>query len=325
MENENFYEILGIDKKASEKDIKTAFKKLALKYHPDKCKTPEEKERNEIEFKKISAAYDVLSDSNKRLEYDMRGDNSNCFNFQNLFNTFNMFSPLSHINITVEITMEEVYTGTIKTINYNKNILCNTCDGKGHSNLPDSIIKCVYCNGTGYYEQVINMGFMTQIIKGQCGHCQGRGATIAKPCETCNGKLYIQKQTDIKLKIPVGIVDNKTVILKEKGNMIGPNSYTDLIILTKVKPHNVFTRIGEKDLSTILSITLEEALCGFTKNIKHLDGNEIEIKTESIVNPESSIAIDKKGINNGSLYIKFNIIFPTDFASFLKNITELKI
>ena len=324
MSGENLYEILGLDKNASEKEIKTAFKKLALKYHPDKCKTPDEKESNEAEFKKISAAYDTLSNPEKRSQYDMGGVGSvGCGNANQFFNFFNVVNQSSNVMVTVQLTLEEVYTGIIKTIKYNKNVFCDTCCGKGHSNLPDSVATCQHCNGSGYFEQVLNMGFMTQVIKSHCPHCHGRGIFIIKVCETCRGNLYVSKDVSVKLKFAKGTLDGESVVLKQRGNTVGHNMHTDLIVTTQIKPHPVFTRVNQSDLLMTMDISLVEALCGFEKQFKHLDDEELTVKSESIVNPNSKLTMHNKGIKNGSLVIKFNIKFPTELTTFMKDITTL--
>lgn len=320
MSEENFYEILGVDKNASEKDIKTAFKKLALKYHPDKCITPDEKDYNDTEFKKISGAYDVLSNVDKRAQYDMKMNGGGVNHF---FNFFNVVNQSSNIMMTVQLTLEEVYTGVIKTIKYNKNVFCDTCNGKGHSNSPNSVATCQHCNGSGYFEQVLNMGFMTQVVKSHCHNCQGRGIFVIKVCEMCRGNLYITKDVSIKLKFAKGTLDGESIILKQRGNTVGHNMHTDLIVTTQVKSHPIFTRINQTDLSITMDISLVEALCGFEKQFKHLDDEELTVKSESVVNPHSKLTMHNKGIKNGSLVIKFNIKFPTELTTFMKDISSL--
>lgn len=344
MSDENLYEILGLDKNATEKDIKTAYKKLALKYHPDKCAatTPEEKDANEAEFKKMSRAYDVLSDPEKRLQYDttgvvgggsgVGGGGGGMGDLFNFFNTMHHttthggggINNAANITVTVELTLEEVYTGTVKMIKYNKNIFCETCSGKGHANTPDAVSSCAPCNGTGFFEQTINMGFMTQMIKSHCHNCRGRGVIISQVCETCKGGLFVMKQFDLKLKFAKGTQHKETVVLPQRGHTVGVNMYTDLIVTARVKSHPVFTRLNPHDLSMTMDISLLEALTGFSRTFKHLDGEEVKLESESIVNPETRMVMNDKGINGGTLFIKFHIIFPTDLAVFMKEMNTLK-
>lgn len=340
MSDENLYEILGLDKNATDKEIKTAYKKLALKYHPDKCAatTQEEKDANEAEFKKISSAYDVLSDPEKRLQYDttgvVGGVSGGGGGMGDLFNFFNTMHHTAgggtsnscgvNISVTVELSLEEVYTGTVKMIKYNKSIFCETCSGKGHANTPDSVASCSPCNGTGFFEQTINMGFMTQMIKSHCHNCRGRGVVITQVCETCKGGLFVTKQFDLKLKFAKGTQHKESVVLRQRGHTVGVNMYTDLVVTARVKSHPVFTRINQHDLSMTMDISLVDALTGFVREFKHLDGEELKVESESIVSPESRIVMKDKGINGGALFIKFHILFPTDLGVFMNEMNTLK-
>lgn len=317
----NYYEILNVNKNASLSEIKAAYKKLALKHHPDKCK-PEEREANENEFKKINLAYETLSDDSKRKDYDLQqslgGMSMNGMGSMGGFNFFNFFEQneqMYNINLTVNLTLYEVYTGIVKSVNYSKTVACDTCSCKGYLNQED-VNTCTSCNGTGFIDQIIQMGFLRQILKNQCNNCHGKGTIILKPCQSCKGNKTILKDVSVNLKFPKGIKNGDSINLNQKGNYyVGSNYTTDLIITAHIEPHPIYTRVNN-DLIMTLNITLVEALKGFTKTVKFIDDTDLEIVSTSILNPSSVMTIPNKGIKSGSLIIKFNIEFPTDLQEF---------
>lgn len=316
----NYYEILNVNKNASLSEIKAAYKKLALKHHPDKCK-PEEREANENEFKKINLAYETLSDDSKRKDYDLQQSLGSMGNIGGMgpgFNFFNFFEQneqMYNINLTVNLTLYEVYTGTVKSVNYSKTVACDTCSCKGYMNQED-VNMCTSCNGTGFIDQVIQMGFLRQILKNQCNSCNGKGTMILKPCQSCKGNKTVLKDVSVNLKFPKGIKNGESINLKQKGNYyVGSNFTTDLIITVHIEQHPIYTRVNN-DLTMTLNITLVEALKGFTKIVKFIDDTDLEIVSTSILNPSSVMTLPNKGIKSGSLIIKFNIEFPTDLQEF---------
>lgn len=314
----NLYEILQVDKNASTLEIKSSYKKLALKYHPDKCK-PEEREQNEIEFKKITNAYQTLSNDQKRREYDLK--QSGNF-FPNFFNIFEQQENMYDITVYITLTLEEVYSGVVKNVAYSKHEKCVDCNCKGYINSQD-VTKCTVCNGIGFQDQIIQMGFIQQIMKSQCNNCKGQGSIITKPCPTCTGHKYIIKEVNINLKFPKGIKNGDSVTLKNKGNYYSQiNCTTDLNVIAQVLPHKLYVRENQHDLTTVLSIKLSEALKGFSKTITFLDNSNLDIVSNSIVTPSSIITIPNKGIKNGVLFVKFNIEFPKDLSTFLSEINN---
>lgn len=328
------YETLGVSSTADDKEIKIAYRKLALKLHPDKCK-PEEKEKNEIEFKKVSLAYDVLSDSKKRQAYDLKlqgvGSGSGFFqggfggmsdnSFGNLFANF-FQNARDVLSICVNLTLDEAVIGVVKTIKYTRIEFCNTCSGKGYENDCD-VTRCSQCNGAGQLDRVVNMGFFQQVFREMCHMCNATGKMILKPCRVCNGKLTFEKETSIKIKISPGVKNNDSIVLKNKGNQVAKDIYTDLNIVVKIAKHKLYERINDKDLKTMISINLVDALCGFKKDIPYLNGESIGITQTEIVNPNSTIIIPGKGVyNGGNLHVGFNIEFPSNLSTFLKELHE---
>jgi molecular chaperone DnaJ len=288
----NFYEILQVDKNASTSEIKSSYKKLALKYHPDKCKS-EEREQNEIEFKKITNAYETLSDEHKRREYDLQQSGNFFHHFGNFFNIFEQ-ENMYDITVYISLTLEEVYTGIVKNVAYSKHEKCVDCNCKGYIS-PQDITTCSSCNGSGFFDQIIQMGFLQQLVKSQCNNCKGKGSIITKPCQTCTGHKYILREVNINLKFPQGIKNGDSVTLKNKGNYYYQmNCTTNLIVIAQVLPHELYIRENQHDLSIILHITLAEALKGFSKTITFLDNSNLDIVSNSIVTPSSIINIPNR-------------------------------
>lgn len=332
MSSPTYYEILGVENDASDKDIKAAYRKLALKLHPDKC-PPNKKEEYETEFKKVSVAYEILSNSKKRQEYDLQlqggtifqdilGGNRGHHPFESFFQFFQGTKDV--LTIHVKLTLEEVVMGVVKQQKYMRIEFCNTCGGRGFESDAD-VSMCNHCNGTGHIERVLNMGIFHQICREMCSICSATGKIILKPCQVCNGKLTFEKEANIKIKISQGVKHNDSIVLKNKGNQIAKNMYTDLNIVVKVAKHDVYERIGDTDLKTTINISLSDALCGFKRELEFLDKSKGPIIVESteILNPDSVLTIPNMGVyKNGNLYVALKIEFPTNLSTFLNEIYE---
>lgn len=327
------YETLGVESTATEKDIRNAYKKLALKLHPDKC-SAEKKEEYEAEFKKVSVAYDVLSNSKKRQEYDTRLQGGGAPSLEEMFNNMNMrggpggiFNFFQNtrdtLSVHVNLTLEDVVNGVVKQVKYMRIEFCNTCSGKGYESDAD-VTKCSHCNGSGQVDRVLNMGFFQQVFREMCGGCQATGKMILKPCQVCHGKLTFEKEATVKIKISPGVKNGDSIVLKNKGNQIAKDMYTDLNIVIKVAKHKVYERVSEKDLKTVIKISLSEALCGFEKEIPFLDGSMVKIAPKGIVNPETVTTIPDKGVykDKSHLHVSYKIEFPTNLSTFLGEIHQ---
>lgn len=323
------YEILGVDQNASDKDIKAAYRKLALKLHPDKCPS-DKKDEYEAEFKKVSVAYDVLSNPKKRQDYDLqlqggpslqdmfKGGGGGGNPFENIFNFFQGTRDVP--TVVVNLTLEDVVNGVVKSVKYMRIEFCNTCLGKGYESESD-VAKCNQCNGTGQVDRVLNMGFFQQVFREMCHNCQATGKMILKPCRVCHGKLTFEKEATVKIKISPGVKHNDSIVLKNKGNQIAQDMYTDLNIVVKVAKHKVYERISDKDLKTQVTISLSDALCGFEKELQFLDGTSFTVSSKEIVNPETVTIIENKGVyKNGKLHVMYNIEFPKELGTFLNDV-----
>lgn len=295
MAKRDYYEVLGVSKSANENEIKKAFRKKAMEYHPDKNKSPDAEEK----FKEINEAYDVLSDPSKRQKYDSFGhegvdgqgfggvDPNDIFNqffggsggfediFDNIFGGFGGFGsskkrsnePDPNLYVQISISFLDSILGCSKKIEYTINKDCASCNGTGASNESDAIRTCSRCNGSGYVIIRKKSGF--GIIQSQtiCDVCHGQGKEIVKKCHSCLGNKYLQEKQLIEVDIPVGINDKQNFVVKNKGNLI--NGYKgDLYINVDVTPSKIFERRNE---NIFVSLKVDPLMA--------IVGGEVEVPT----------------------------------------------
>lgn len=332
MEN-SLYEILGVDSSALGGDIKKAYRKLALKHHPDKV-NEEERETAEVKFKDISFAYEILSDESKRREYDISGatDGRGQENYDfsgNPFDGFytgqqefsaddfyNFFQGMGagddirgsarmerrtkDAELKVEVTLEDLYIGKVIRSASTRDILCKFCKGTGarkHA-VPKT---CGVCEGLGAVQKIrrVGPGLVTQDYV-ECSTCHGTG-NVFRPkdkCKKCQGKRVIEETKILEFDIEKGSRSGESVILQKESDEYPGKETGDVILTFNCKDHPVFTRKGD-DLYSKYKITLVEALCGFSKTlVKHLDGRGIRIETPrgKVFRPGDFIKIKGEGM-----------------------------
>lgn len=363
----DLYGLLDVDKSADDNTLKKAYRKLAVKHHPDKG-------GDEQKFKDISEAYDVLSDPNKRKTYDLGGYDAldgggggNPFSsFESMFggsmpgmsggmpdifsggmgNPFGgMMGGQNNQNMRqqnpvkiheVEVTLDDLYIGSKKTISVKSNHKCMDCSGNGY--LTNGKQLCNECQGNKYVTQTIRMGPMIQQSRRPCDMCQQKGYTIIPgyECQKCNKSGVMPNIKKYNLNIKKGNVSGKDIELKGKGDYIPElDVQGDLIIRLKEVEHDRFQR-KNNDLYTKLEIPLEEALCGTTYKLRHLNDTDIYINIDKIIKPDYIMKCDGLGMplltDNGTIYgnllIHFELIFPYRLSgeqkSTLKNVFKLK-
>lgn len=341
-EKRDYYEVLGLSKGASDDEIKKAFRKMAMKYHPDK--NPGDKEAEE-KFKEINEAYGVLSDADKKSKYDRFGhagvDPNAGFGgggfgggfsggfggFEDIFDMFtgggfggqqrrnNGPRKGQDLQKAINITFEEAAFGCKKEIEITKYVKCGTCNGEGTK--PGTSKKtCPHCNGSGQISQMQKTPFGQFQSVTQCGNCGGTGQINESPCEDCRGTGKVRKTVKIAVDIPAG-VDNESVIpirgQGEPGANGGPNG--DLYIVLNVKPHKMFKRSGS-DLYLEIPISFDQAALGADITVPTLEG-KVSYKIPAGTQPGTTFRLKGKGVKNlrndrmGDLYVKVNLEVPT--------------
>lgn len=313
MSDRDYYEILGISKSASEDDIKKAFKKSAIKFHPDKFNNAGEKEKKEAEekFKEINEAYSVLSDPSKRAQYDKMGHaafkqgagaggyGSSGFGggfegfggFEDLGDIFgsifgdrggfggfgsrsgNYAQPGADLTYQLDITLEEAAFGAEKTIKYKRSAKCKTCNGTGGE--PGSPLKeCSKCKGTGKIKTVQRTILGNFEQVAECDVCHGKGKIPDKKCKTCGGTGITMENVELKRKIPAGISTGQKLRIEGMGEASENGGPNgDLYIIINVKKHKFFTRQGD-DVYCQVPITFAIATLGGEIEVPTLEGHK---------------------------------------------------
>lgn len=282
----DYYEALGVGRGAPPADIKRAFRKLAMRYHPDRNQNDPQAE---AKFKEASEAYEILSDVDKRQRYDQFGhagvsgagvhdfahmavdDIFSMFGFGDLFGGGRQRSHGADVQTSVEITLEEVAKGTKRTITIQRNDFCDTCSGSGSA--PGSRKQsCPTCGGYGQVEQTGGLGEIFGRVITTCPSCGGRGAVIVTPCRNCRGTGRQLKERVIELSIPAGIFDGQAIRVRGEGQP-GENGRTrgDLHCYVTVKPHPFLER-QDNNLICRMPITFTQAALGATIEAPTLGG-----------------------------------------------------
>lgn len=355
MSKKDYYELLGVGKTASDDEIKKAYRKLAMKYHPDKFSkaTDKEKSEAEIKFKEINEAYQVLSDSSKKQQYDRFGHAAfenggqggyggggfNGFG-EDLGDIFSSFfgggfgggtrrrgpSPGEDLSYQLEITMEEAATGVEKTIKYARAGQCKTCHGTG-AKPGTKVNKCPKCGGSGKITKVQRTmlgNFQTEDI---CDECHGSGEIPEHKCEVCHGTRVVRENVEKTVKIPAGIDNGQKLRLTDMGEASttgGPNG--DLYIYIKIKHHEIFERDGENVYCKI-PISFNTAVIGGEIKVPTLYG-EKTIKIPSGTQTGKRFSLKDEGIVNmrtkrkGQQIVEVNIEVPVNLSDKQKDLLK---
>jgi molecular chaperone DnaJ len=343
MSKRDYYDVLGVPKAAKTDDIKSAYRKLALQYHPDRNKSAGAEER----FKEISEAYAVLSDEEKRKRYDtyghvgtedaFRGSEANFDEvfkdigfggfrdiFEQIFGGRGGFGGMGgggdpfgfgfnfgggarrrgrDVLYDVDLSLEEVLKGRKDEIELPKLEKCGNCSGSG-ATPGTKRRKCSVCNGQGQTRRVYSQNrFSTFVSLEPCQTCRGQGEIIDKPCTFCNGTGKIRKNKKIKLEIPSGVEDGMTLQLRGEGEPTETGTPGDLLIRVHVKPHSQFVRLEDGNLLHNLNLQYTDLALGTELRVPTLDGSE-KVKIPAGTQPNTILKIKGKGLPHYGNYSK---------------------
>lgn len=318
---QDLYSILGVDRSASEADLKKAYRKLAQEYHPDVNTGNAEAEQK---FKEVNLAYEILSDKKKRAQYDQFGftgngpggmgsggfsgfDPSQFEGFADIFETFfggqapgggrskpRGPQPGGDIESVLTLSLEESVFGTEKTLEITKADTCKRCEGKG-AEPNSSIITCKECGGAGQIRATRQtlLGHI-QTVRA-CPTCHGEGRIPEKPCQECHGQMRTRQKGQVTVKIPAGVENGSTIRLKEKGEAgVHGGAHGDLYLHLQVSPHPQFQRHGY-DLHSTQPIHLLQALMGATVTVQTVHG-PVDLKVPAGTQPGQTFKIKDKGV-----------------------------
>ena len=340
MADKDYYKLLGVEKGVTKDDIKKAYKKLAMKYHPDRA--PEEKKKEyEEKFKEISEAAAVLGDDKKRQQYDQFGSSSfqggkgfEGYDFSDIMSQFrsgafgdfdDIFEHLfggdgrrsgrgrrgADLLYETEITLGEAAKGTTKTLNLNQLEQCTACHGKGATKLE----SCHHCHGSGYMRRTQRTPFGLFQQTGPCPYCHGRGELPQDSCSHCAGEGVVRKRKQLEVTIPAGIEDNMRLRITGEGEIGEQNGqHGDLYVVVHIPEHEYFVRQGQ-DLHLTMPISFTQAAIGDEIEVPTIDGKAI-LTIPSGTNSETVFRLRGKGLPRvhhqvrGDQYVKVRIEVP---------------
>jgi molecular chaperone DnaJ len=318
----DYYEVLGLEKSASEDDIKRAYRRLAMKYHPDRNPGDAEAEKS---FKEAAAAYEILSDTSKRQVYDQYGHDGlkggggpapHDFSRMNVEDIFSMFNDIFagqggggggrrgpargyDLETQISLTLEEVATGCEKSVDFTRMDVCETCTGSGAK--PGSKpVKCSTCGGHGKVQQSGLGGMFRMVIA--CPACGGRGQVIKEFCASCKGKGRTPKARKLSVRVPAGIADGQAVRVRGEGEPPGPDESRDgtgargdLHVVVSVQEHRLFKRDGD-NLILELPISIAQAALGADLEVATIDGGKTTVTIPKGTQYGDHFRVDSQGL-----------------------------
>ncbi|HRH11714.1 MAG TPA: molecular chaperone DnaJ [Bacteroidia bacterium] len=353
MAKRDYYEILGVQKGASDDDIKKAYRKLAIKYHPDK--NPDDKAAEE-KFKEAAEAYEVLSNAEKKQRYDQFGhagvnggaggfSGSGGMNMDDIFSQFgDIFGGAfgfgggnggsrggrrvnrgSNLRVKVKLNLSEVANGVEKKIKVNKFVGCKTCNGSGAKN--GQYDTCKQCNGSGVITRVQQTILGAMQTQTACNGCGGEGRIIRDKCNTCHGDGVVRNEEVISINIPAGVADGMQLSMSGKGNAAPRGGINgDLLIVIEEEEHPLLKREGNH-LIYSLSISIPNAVLGTSVEIPTVDA-KVKIKIEPGTQAGKVLRLKGKGLQDvngygkGDLLVEISVFTPSNISNEEKKMME---
>lgn len=342
-EKRDYYEVLGVSRDATKDQIKDAYRKLAMQYHPDRNKSPEAEEK----FKEISEAYAVLSDDQKRQQYDMLGhqgfdqrytqeDIFRGADFDTIFgggfnDIFRMFfgggfggfgerpSRGQDLAYDLNITLEEAARGTEKEVEIPRTEKCDVCNGSGAA--PGSQVRtCPRCNGAGRVQNMRRSALGTFVQVTSCPECRGKGRVITTPCRNCGGSGIVRRRRKITVKVPMGIDEGYQLRLRGEGDVAPEGGESgDLYVVVHILPHEQFVR-DDADLHYLLMLSYPQAVLGTEATVPTLEGSTT-VKIHPGTQVGEVIRVKGKGMprfrgyGKGDLLVRIGITVPEKITS----------
>lgn len=326
MNKKDYYEVLGVKRDANANEIKKAYRTLAKEYHPDRG-------GDENIFKEVSEAYEVLSDTEKKQNYDQFGHEGpqqqrnpfggfggfGGFNFNGFQQPAERFGD--NMSLNVKLTLEEIYTGVKKTYKYSRNGSCDSCGGHGGTDIDN----CGSCNGSGVITRVLQtpIGMMQQSMP--CPTCSGLGTTYKVQCGQCSGSGTKTIEEKIDVDIPTGVQQGMTFVMKGKGHAIKSGKSGDLLINVYELSHKTYERSGN-DLKLNLKVNYPLLILGGKIEIETIDGGKIRVSIPEYSDVGSNLRIQKKGMKfygqdqRGDVIITLNVEIPKDLDDETKSL-----
>lgn len=339
----DYYDLLELTKENfTPEQLQKNYRRLALKFHPDKNKSADSKEK----FTEITHAYEVLKDKEKKKTYDMFGEDglngaagmgggfsgAGGFGFDHAEDIFRQFFGGGfgfggagqrqrqrrrghNAQLEITVSLEDIYRGKMVDVELERTVLCSGCDGLGGAK--ENVSECTTCNGSGTRVRYRNLGMnMVEQMVGPCDVCQGKGRTIKKPCKKCNGKRTLRETTKLKVDIEPGLPNGSIITFSGKSDEAPDQETGDLFIKIHTIPDTKYLRDGS-NLYIDLHLTLVEALEGFTKKLKHMDNHIVTLSKKGTTQPEEIDVIKGEGMPKyreskrfGDLFVRYKVVLP---------------
>jgi molecular chaperone DnaJ len=340
--SKDLYAILGVDKGADANTIKKAYRKMALKYHPDKNQGDAEAE---AKFKDVAEAYEILSDPDKKSRYDQMGYNS--FTQGGSRRGYNQFETMEHMFDEIRkqqraernkrqyskvyklrMTMEEVYHGATKTVKYQRYDKCSSCNGQGG----EDVVKCSSCNGQGFKTKITQVGNSIFQQRFSCDSCNGRGFTMSSTCKTCGGEGMVIVTEEQDIEIPHSVMTGQQLLIVGGGSFYKEGNiemYGDLIVTIEVIEGNFMMFNKKYDLLSKIKIDYPTLVLGGSVIFKTIDGTKLNITVKPYTEIGKRLKITGKGLkqaNNkdlrGDQYLEVALEMPSEISDNDKKLLE---